>query len=339
MSPYDRAKLNRTQSRIDQQSPQLSVKAVAGFDKLTGDARAFLDRTSENVRLLMRMSKIRRSFGDIDMAGVHSFNSCSGLLNMQRRVTEVDRQNVMLGRRLLNIKRRNWSTTTTNLASKSSMLRRSSAIGSSRRESKYLDCINKSSNVFEKYAGWDMQMPCDASELSRLLRPRIILHFGVMDGRPLGQVVVQLYTEAAPLVVLQFVRTCMAQRSHELSVRRIFPNLWLEGYLLAGQKTNQSRLLQAMPSLADPMEFDSRVVDHARHGYVLSCAKEYCVHGFPGEAINFSISFKPLRVASGLRVGFGRVVRGDKVIECMQGHGTKNGKISKPLVITHCDIL
>jgi len=81
------------------------------------------------------------------------------------------------------------------------------------------------------------------------------------------------------------------------------------------------------------------VVSHARYAFVLSCAKEYCVHGFPGGAINFSISFKPLPVARGQRVGFGRVIRGDKVIEAMEAHGTKNGKISRPLLITHCELL
>lgn len=335
-------RLKRSVSLIDNRSPRIPSKQLAGFDALPKNARTFLDRTNQNIQMLLNLSRIKRSFGTIGMEP-GPLVVRSAMSQMQRRVEEVERENLQLGRRLLNIQQQQRMDWDRHVPSGTTQMASSTPIFSNQhynmdRSAKPLESLPDLSNVFDKYVGWDLAIPSDNYELTRLLRPRISLHFGMIDGRPLGQVVVQLYTEAAPLVVLQFVRTCLDHRSHEFSVRRIFPNLWMEGYLLMAAK-NDPPHPDDPPLLSDPMEFDSRVVSHAQHGFVLSCAKEYCVHGFPGAAVNFSISFKPLRVARGLRVGFGRVVRGDKVIEFMQTQGTKNGKIIKPLVITHCDVL
>ncbi|XP_016965599.1 uncharacterized protein LOC108034871 [Drosophila biarmipes] len=317
-------------SLVDQRPPLLNTKTQGGFNVLQQDARSFLERTNENVRLLLNLSRIKRTGGTIDSMDAPPLASRSALPLMLHRLDLVEHQNRLLGRRLMRIQGRKRAAAQRKWPKRPSLTSTAGCPSVMTNRSVLAD-----SEVFTKYDGWDLHLPSDNYELMRLLRPRIVLHFGLMDGRPLGQVVVQLYTEAAPLVVLQFVRTCLAQRSHEFAVRRIFPHLWLEGYLLSSCK-NQSR---HMPSLREPMEFDTRVVNHGRYGCVLSCAKEYCVHGFPGGAINFSISFKPLPVAKGQRVGFGRVIRGDKVIEAMEAHGTKNGKISRPLLITHCDMV
>ncbi|KMZ08367.1 uncharacterized protein LOC27206385 [Drosophila simulans] len=330
-------RLSRATSLVHKQPPLMNVKTQSGFDVLHEDARIFLERTNANVRLLLNLSKIKRTKGTIDFAEGPPVVPQSALPQMLRRLDRVQRHNLWLGLRLMRIherkregdQRKREGEKRTSEQSQSSNLRCSSVM------------TNRSAlgenEVFNKYIGWDLEMPDEYLELIRLLRPRIVLHFGLMDGRPLGQVVVQLFTEAAPLVVLQFVRTCLGQRSHEFAVRRIFPRLWVEGYLLSSCKNSLGEASSL--SYRDPMEFDTRVVSHARYGCVLSCAKEYCVHGFPGGAINFSISFKPLPVARGQRVGFGRVIRGDKVIEAMEAHGTKNGKISRPLLITHCELL
>ncbi|XP_043660359.1 uncharacterized protein LOC122624739 [Drosophila teissieri] len=323
-------RLSRATSLVRQRPPLMNAKTQAGFDVLHEDARIFLERTNANVRLLLNLSKIKRTRGTIDFVEGPPLVPQSALPQMLHRLDLVERHNLLLGRRLLRIhergaaqrKRSSRQSPTSSIRCPSVMTNRST-LGES--------------EVFDKYIGWDLNMPVGNFELMKLLRPRIVLHFGLMDGRPLGQVVVQLYTEAAPLVVLQFVRTCLAQRSHEFAVRRIFPRLWVEGYLLSSCKNGGGEASSL--SYRDPMEFDTRVVSHARYGCVLSCAKEFCVHGFPGGAINFSISFKPLPVAMGQRVGFGRVIRGDKVIVAMEAHGTKNGKISRPLLITHCEML
>ncbi|XP_016981173.1 uncharacterized protein LOC108046121 [Drosophila rhopaloa] len=323
-------RLKTASSLVDQQPPLLNAKALGGLDVLQQDARNFLDRTNENVRLLLNLAKIKRTGGTIVLEGPPLL-SRSALPHMQRRLDQLQHQNMLFGRRLMRIHDRKRVTGQRERPSGQSQISGGGRCPSVMTNRSTL----AESEVFAKYNAWDLELPYDNYEQMRLLRPRIVLHFGLMDGRPLGQVVVQLYTEAAPLVVLQFVRSCLAQRSHEFAVRRIFPHLWLECYLLGSCRNPASDT----PSLSDPMEFDTRVLSHGRYGYVFSCAKEYCVHGFPGGAINFSISFKPLPVAKGQRVGFGRVIRGDKVIECMQAYGTKNGKISRPLLITHCDML
>ncbi|KAH8289549.1 hypothetical protein KR054_007139 [Drosophila jambulina] len=266
---------------------------------MSHNVRLFLQRTNENVNLMLNQSRI----GDDRLPRNHS-----SLANMMQQVEELQRRNYCLNRQLKKIHARRRQRETNDHSQPDSQLSLSHLPDS------------------------ELELPADRGQLLRLLRPRIVLYFGLMDGRSLGQVIIQLYTEAAPLVVLQFIRTCRRQRPHEFAVRRIFPNLWLEGYLLGCSA-------DPPPLLLNPMEFDTRVLSHERHNCVLSCAKEYCVEGFPGGAINFSISFKPLPVANGQRVAFGRVVRGHKVIGCTQLQGTKNGKMITPLVITHCDVL
>ncbi|XP_017048193.1 uncharacterized protein LOC108092868 [Drosophila ficusphila] len=331
-------RLRRATSLVDRRPPLLSTRTLGGLDALPHDARAFLERTNENVRLLLSLSRIKRSGGTLGsleeppLRSRHRPRFRSALPRMLNGLDSLQQQNLLLGHRLARIRARSrlpaqWEWP--GRQSQTSGGRCPSLVATSTRSAL------AESGAFQKYEGCDLQLPADYSELVRLLRPRVVLHFGLVDGRPLGQVVVQLYTEAAPLVVLQFVRTCLGHRAHEFAVRRIFPCLWLEGYLLPAEEPAEGGAC----CLGEPMEFDGRVLGHERFGCVLSCAKEYCVHGFPGGAINFSISFKPLQAANGQRVAFGRVVRGDKVIECMEAHGTKNGKISRPLLVTHCDVV
>ncbi|KAH8251141.1 hypothetical protein KR038_005767 [Drosophila bunnanda] len=327
-------RLERATSRVDQRPPRLQALQLNGLGPLSQDARIFLQRTNENAHLLLNLSRIMRTGGSVGHLDDRSPKSLSSLPHMMRRVEELQRQNDCIGRRLMSIharRRRRRRESDDHPRPDAELSQELSQITTQ----SYLP--DSMSDVFRD-SGCALKLPADSGELLRLLRPRIVLYFGLMDGRSLGRVVLQLYTEAAPLVVLQFIRTCQRQRPHEFAVRRVFPNLWLEGYLLG---CNKQRELSADPPplLRDPMEFDTRVLSHERHNCVLSCSKEYCVHGFPGGAINFSISFKPLPAANGQRVAFGRVVRGAKVIASMQLYGTKNGKMIRPLVITHCDVL
>ncbi|KAH8388660.1 hypothetical protein KR200_007135, partial [Drosophila serrata] len=334
-----RQRLERATSRVDHRPPRLPAMQLNGLPALSQDARLFLQRTHENAHLLLNLSRIRRIGGTVGLFDDRIPQSLSSLPHMMRRVEELQRQNDFLGHRLMSVhgkRQRRWNDdhplATTG---RRPGLELAQELSQTTTQS-YLP--DSKSDVFAKYSTCALELPGNRSELLRLLRPRIVLYFGLMDGRSLGRVVIQLYTEAAPLVVLQFIRTCQRQRAHEFAVRRIFPNLWLEGYLL-GCNRQQGHSADPPPQLRDPMEFDTRVLSHERHNCVLSCAKEYCVHGFPGGAINFSISFKPLPAANGQRVAFGRVVRGAKVVGCMQLYGTKNGKMVRPLVITHCDVL
>ncbi|EDW82388.1 uncharacterized protein Dwil_GK25154 [Drosophila willistoni] len=334
--------VRRAHSLIDNKPPVFPAAHLGNVDALLNDARTYLQRTKENVRILLHLSRIMRTMGTIGTQSQTYRIGSSMVPTMVRHVEKLERQNIELGKRLMGIK---YLGDPRPAAQTPRSVRSGSIYNTQSRYSHYQSISesfiapNTDNQIFAKYNGFNLQLPKDNGELVRLLRPRITLHFGAIDGRPLGDVIIQLYTEAAPLIVLQFMRTCLEHRSHEFSVRRIFPHLWLECYLVVSNSARPS--LSAQPSMGCAMEFDTRVVDHGRYAYVLSCSKEYCSEGFPsnGSAINFTISFKPLRVSNGRRVGFGRVIRGDKIIHCMQAHGTKNGKISKPVIITHCDVL
>lgn len=178
-----------------------------------------------------------------------------------------------------------------------------------------------------KYEAFNIPLPKTDEELRRLFRPKIYFDIYLKDARPLGRLVVQLYTEAAPLVVLQLVKSCMCNQHSKFMVKRLFPNLWLETDLPLAQES----------LLRQPLEYDAKVIDHGASSYVLSFSKTH-VKGFTNH-LSFTISFKPLAVVNGSRVGFGRIVKGGKICDCIQSYGTKNGKLSRGLSFTSCGLL
>ncbi|XP_030378791.1 uncharacterized protein LOC115627298 [Scaptodrosophila lebanonensis] len=331
-----RKRVRFVHSLVDSTEPRVPPRSLADIDMLLVDASCYQQRTRDNVRMLLNLARTMRTRGRLDTRSCPNLESTSMQPTMLIHLKRLDKANIKLGKRILFAQLFGKSlchgcapTPYSSLVLSPSYQRRP--------ESDSKLCLSVYSavhegkdekEIFSKYAGWDLEMPDDKIELTRLLRPRIVLHFGSVDGRPLGVVVFQLYTEAAPLIVLELIRQCMSHKPHKFSVRRIFPTLWMDCYL-QGNKT----------PLKGPIEFDTRVIDHGRQGYVLSCAKDYCLNGFPGAILNFTISFKPLRVLNGKRVGFGRVLRGARIIHSMELYGTRNGKMSKRVIVTHCDVL
>ncbi|EDX17183.1 GD16753 [Drosophila simulans] len=174
-------RLSRATSLVHKQPPLMNVKTQSGFDVLHEDARIFLERTNANVRLLLNLSKIKRTKGTIDFAEGPPVVPQSALPQMLRRLDRVQRHNLWLGLRLMRIherkregdQRKREGEKRTSEQSQSSNLRCSSVM------------TNRSAlgenEVFNKYIGWDLEMPDEYLELIRLLRPRIVLHFGLMD--------------------------------------------------------------------------------------------------------------------------------------------------------------
>ncbi|EDW04391.1 GH22509, partial [Drosophila grimshawi] len=158
-------------------------------------------------------------------------------------------------------------------------------------------------------------------------RPHIYFDIHMRDARALGRIVVELCTEAAPLVVLHLMRCCLCDMHKKFLIRRLFPNLWLDVTL---QDNGSVELHQ-------PLEYDAKIVDHGASSYVLSFSKDH-LQGFRHH-MSFSISFRPLSVVNGSRVGFGHVVKGRRILDCLQSYGTKNGKLNRSIIFTSCGVL
>jgi len=178
-----------------------------------------------------------------------------------------------------------------------------------------------------KYKGYNIEMPKTDKDRWRLFRPKVYFDIHLKDSRPLGRIVVELYTEAAPVVVLDIVRACMSNMHNDFVIKRVFPDLWM----------NVELPMSSNSELRKPLEYDAKIINHGAFSNVLSFSKDY-LQGF-GNNLTFTMSFKPLNVANGSRVGFGCVIKNSKMLEYLQSYGTKNGKLSRSIIFTGCGIV
>ncbi|XP_017044358.1 uncharacterized protein LOC108090261 [Drosophila ficusphila] len=309
-----RERVKEAISKVDAEAPAFQAARITGVNNLRDEAQVFMRRTKANIQLLVEISRTMRTHGAINpfrYEVVHAVSSIPiALLGLER----LERDNRDFGKRIMEV----HSEVDSGLSDKRMLEGRSSAPSAP---------LELPPQAMAKYEAFNIPLPESDAELRRLFRPRVYFDIYLKDARPLGRIVVQLYTEAAPLVVLQLIKSCMCNQHSKFLVKRLFPNLWLETDLL----------LAAESPLKQPLEYDAKVIDHGASSYVLSFSKAY-VKGFT-DHLSFAISFKPLTVVNGSRVGFGRIVKGSKICECIQSYGTKNGKLSRGLLFTSCGLL
>ncbi|XP_028894427.2 uncharacterized protein LOC105214688 [Zeugodacus cucurbitae] len=145
--------------------------------------------------------------------------------------------------------------------------------------------------------------------------------------RPVGRVLIQLYTEASPQVVLEFIRLARNNSADSLFITRVFPSLWLEGELKLPPESHTHR----------KHEFDTRSLNHTNHGGIISYSREN-ISGIESDRLSFAISFRPLPAANSKRIAFGRIVGGLKYLYELQDYGTKNGKPTRKICISKCGL-
>ncbi|XP_030376839.1 uncharacterized protein LOC115625798 [Scaptodrosophila lebanonensis] len=305
-------------TKVDALPPTFHPTRVTGISMLRDDANVYMKRTRENIMLLAEMSHTMRTHGAIVPFRFEEPIVLSGYASAVSNVERLERMNQEFGKRLLEVR----SEVDSGLELSSDPHRRE-FLGRRKQVSHFV----VPAESLRKYEAFNLQLPEKELECKRLLRPCIFFDVYLKDVRPMGRIVVELYTEAAPLVVLEMIRACICNSNNRFSVIRLFPNLWMEVELEVAPNT----------ALKEPIEYDAKIIDHSVCNYVLSFSKEYCM-GFPGR-ICMTLSFKPISVVNGTRVGFGRVIRGAKICDCLQSYGTKNGKLSRGIIFTSCGLL
>ncbi|KRG04802.1 uncharacterized protein LOC26528523 [Drosophila mojavensis] len=306
-----RERLMNIVSEIDQSPPATQAVRQTRVNALREEAQQFMQRTKENIHMLLNLSQTMRTHGAIDPFRHDAPYVMSMVPATISDLEQLEQDNFDMGKRLLSIG-----------SEIDSGLKADGA--ANKRDSQPFVMPDR---AMAKYKPFNIKLPSTDKERWQLFRPRIYFEMYLKDARPLGRIVVQLYTEAAPVVVLQLVRACMCNMHNKFQIKRLFPNLWLDVELPTENNT----------ALNSPLEYDGKIIDHGSGGYVLSFSKSHLT-GF-GDSIPFSISFKPLHVVNGSRVGFGRVVKGSKIFECLQSYGNKNGTLSRGLTFTDCGVL
>ncbi|XP_023298417.2 probable inactive peptidyl-prolyl cis-trans isomerase-like 6 [Lucilia cuprina] len=167
--------------------------------------------------------------------------------------------------------------------------------------------------------------------LEKLLRPNIFLDLQTSKEKPLGRLVIQLFTEACPEVVLQFVRTCLSKQHNRFIITRLLFPLWLEAELLLFDDKN------ALTS--NNIEHDPMVINHGTSSGILSFPSRY-LHGSKLRFITFTVSFTPIDVLNGKRIAFGIIRCGQNVLESLQSFEvTRSGKPCRNIAVSACGVV
>ncbi|XP_037811112.1 uncharacterized protein LOC119603215 [Lucilia sericata] len=316
VDPWERKKLDEihqknlknARSLVDFKPPKIFASTYLRVPKLKDDFVATRRILKDNIHLLTKLNCIQKTHGFTDNVNKIIPIKSNHFIRLSKRLKEIEEDNHKLGKRILKAKS---SMDTRRGMEELRALRRnnikSTISQATMRE--YMEAVN----CHEPYL------------MGKLLRPKVFIDLYVKNVRPLGRIVIQLYTEACPELVLEFVRLCSYRNTDLLKFIRIFPLLWIEGELCVPEN-----VLNCPGFL-----YNMHCLDHGMGPGVLSFAKCY-LNGFPPGLLNFSISFKALSVLNGERVPFGVVSQGLKVLDCLQDYGTKNGKTKKDIVVVNC---
>ncbi|XP_073839316.1 uncharacterized protein [Musca autumnalis] len=309
-----RQRIKEAKALIDHKPPVLHVGNFSRFSKMKGDVTTFVERNKANAELLVHLNEIFRTRGVTDaFRTTETALAASNLPVRLREKHKIEMENMEMGKRILCTQGEldTWQN--------ESKLRKSNE----RKPAKFV----VPHGILKKYS--QLKLPQDHEKLKVFLRPKVWFELEVKNIRPLGRIVVQLYTEAAPGVVLEFIKLCSsAEHKQRLSFVRLFPSLWLEGNLKLADRT----------LIAKSLEYDKRAMDHGKFAGVLSFSLAHLKHHKKG-LFYFAISFKPLGVLNGRRIGFGRVVEGLKALNSIEVYGSKNGKLTKEIVVSKCGVV
>ncbi|KAM7356728.1 peptidyl-prolyl cis-trans isomerase-like [Cochliomyia hominivorax] len=311
---HHRFRVKCAKAIVDHRPPTLHVVNYCRFTKMKEDIFTLKSRIKENARLLVALNKVVRTKGEINTFRTAKNSYTPNYSKLSQKCLLLDKwdfENVRIGKKIMCVKP-DLDTWLNDRFKRNIKKKKSTSF-------KY------PFSILKKYS--KIEIPQNPLKLKQFLRPKIWFNLELKNIRPLGQIIMELYTEAAPQVVMEFVRLCFAKEKERINFVRLFPQLWLEGEISLDDKT----------LIRENIEYDKRSLDHGQHVSVLSfnirnvkCGKK-CI-------LNFTLSFKPLKVCNGRRVGFGYVCRGLKVLNSIECFGTKNGKPSKDIIVSDCGL-
>lgn len=315
---YEQWREHRTRLRgaeyvFDKEPPSINPVAYTKTCNLRQEAIKFMERTMTNMQMLKTLSLIRRSIGTKYNRSEKVIGQPSAVGRMVERIDVIERENRDMGKRIRD------------MTSSIDTGRNKEQHG--KKKPRVYKPFKLPKKALAKYANMPMTIPKTNRERYQLFRPRIFFDVQLGGSRPLGRIEMELFTEAAPQVVLQLVQACFSDKFDKFNIKRLFPGLWLD----------IDFPLDFYSKLHNPLEYDGKVIDHGETNYVVSFSKDY-LRGFPNR-LNFSISFKPISMANGKRVGFGRVIKGMKILESLQSYGNKHGIITRAIKFTNGGVL
>ncbi|KAH8405145.1 hypothetical protein KR222_004592 [Zaprionus bogoriensis] len=182
-------------------------------------------------------------------------------------------------------------------------------------------------HVLHRYE--DLMNVCDVAVLCKLLRPQIFMDLEVANTQIHGRLCIQLFTEACPQVVLEFMRICTQQSLDSIIFTRTFAPIWLEGRISLSPERSIDM---------SNIEHDFEVLNHGVDAGILSFPSRY-VRGNTRTALSFTISFKPLSILNGKRIAFGKVRKGLQLLERIQDATAHLANNHNVITVRQCGVL
>lgn len=301
-------RIDQITPKVNTQAPKIDLVRANRVDLMRRNAIEYMKRTKVNIDLVTELSKYKRTHGAVNSYRNEELVSMSGLPLAKVRLEQIDEHNRELFRRIESIN--------AEYDAKENIV----------APQYFTKPFQMNEEPLKKYKNCNIKMPRTNEEHWKLFRPRVYFDIEMKGVKPLGRIIIELYTEAAPYVVLEIMHACRSHNYQKILIKRAFPNLWMD-----------IEMPLAMNSLLENIvEYDSSIINHSL-SYVLSFSKNN-IKGFRDKLL-FSISFNPINVPDGSRIGFGKVITGGKLIDYLKGFGTKNGKLSRTILLTGCGIV
>ncbi|XP_062129585.1 uncharacterized protein LOC133841243 [Drosophila sulfurigaster albostrigata] len=191
-----RHRLKQIASNIDNKPPRYQAARQTGVMGMYNNAIAFMSRTKANMQMLMELSHFLRTRGAIQTFRSDRLYTTSSLAYKIKTLERVEEENLDIAKRLLDV----VSQVDTGLKVKSKTCQPPKKTRSRRIKPFTMDEM-----PLKKYEGYNFEMPQTDEERWLLFRPLIYLDIYLKDSRPLGRIIVELFTEAAPVVVLELI--------------------------------------------------------------------------------------------------------------------------------------
>lgn len=318
---------------MDNKAPILFVEQILKSGKVVDDFRRLREIDRENKELVRRINVIYRTRGAIDtynkMAGIRFSNVPAKIIAAQK----CEKENVEMLRRLINT-----SPIIINAILEEEWQENLETI---RLKAKFPLCMpglkERETDMIES----EESVP----NLLTPIRPRVFLDLEVKNGRPLGRLIITLFSDVVPVAAQNFYDLCYnyqkmkpgeekpscKENPHYVGsfFHRIFPNLYAE----AGDITHGCGI-GGMAANGGDFTDDNYTLKHKYTGTVAMIEQE------DGKFTSqFTISFKPLPILNGKRLMFGRVTRGLNVIKSLEGCGTRHGKSREIIIIAKTGVL
>ncbi|XP_073839847.1 uncharacterized protein [Musca autumnalis] len=307
--------IENAKSLIDVTPTKMLATTYLNMNKLKDDFRAGKRILKDNIQLLRRINYIQRNQGKTECYNKYKGQKTTYLENLNKQRESIQKENFELGSRLLRI--------TSTMDTRRELQEELKDPQTSKVDE---ENVTLKDTMLEAYMS--VTSIKEKHLMEQLLRPKIFVDLYIKNLRPLGRLIIQLYTEACPDLVLEFVRLCTHNSCELIRIIRIFPLLWLEAEL-----TVHNEMLST-----GGYEHQSHCLDQSAKMGILSFAKCY-LQGFPLGLLNFTISFKKLPICQDERIPFGVVTNGLRILSSLSVYGTKNGKTIKDILVVNCGVL